>query len=114
MIIGAPSARPGGRIQAGSVFVVFGGSKVGGNGMFDLSALNGVNGFRLNGVAASNQLGGSRSAISGLGDVNNDGLNDLIIGAWSASPGNRTKAGSSYVYFNIHKWGETVRWSYIV
>jgi hypothetical protein len=34
-----------------------------------------------------------------LGDVNGDGLDDLIVGAWSASPSGQSDAGKSYVVF---------------
>lgn len=106
LIIGAPNASPGGRSGAGSAFVVFGGLQIGGNGMLDLLTLNGVNGFRLNGVTASDQLGGGRSAVNSLGDINNDGFNDFIVGAALASPGNRTKAGASYVVFGSSQIGK--------
>jgi hypothetical protein len=33
------------------------------------------------------------------GDVNGDGLDDLIVGAWSASPSGQSDAGKSYVVF---------------
>ena len=37
--------------------------------------------------------------MSGAGDVNGDGIGDVIIGARSADPGNRTSAGETYVVF---------------
>ncbi|MFO1349669.1 MAG: integrin alpha [Gammaproteobacteria bacterium] len=64
--------------------------------MLELSSLNGANGFRANGVTASDYSG---RAISGLGDVNGDGLDDFIIGAPGASPSGNSLAGSSYVVF---------------
>ena len=37
--------------------------------------------------------------MSGAGDVNGDGIDDLIIGALSADPNGRNDAGASYVVF---------------
>ncbi|MGH8578512.1 MAG: hypothetical protein ACREXJ_16735, partial [Gammaproteobacteria bacterium] len=59
------------------------------------SMLDGTNGFRLNGVRAGDFSG---RAVSGAGDVNGDGLADLLIGAFGASP-NGTYSGASYVVF---------------
>ena len=50
---------------------------------FELSTLDGTNGFKLSGVAAGDYSGNS---VSGAGDVNGDGTDDLLIGAPSASP----------------------------
>ncbi len=63
---------------------------------FELSSLDGSNGFQLNGIAAKDQSGFS---VSGAGDVNGDGYDDFIIGASDASPNGRTQAGQSYVVF---------------
>ncbi len=56
-----------------------------------LSSLDGSNGFRLDGVAAYDYSGRS---VSAAGDINGDGIDDLIIGAYRANPN-----GSSYVVF---------------
>ncbi|CAN5269072.1 hypothetical protein BH10PSE14_BH10PSE14_17950 [soil metagenome] len=61
-----------------------------------LSSLDGVNGFRIPGLAA-NDLAGDSVAIAG--DVNGDGLADFIIGAPSAGPNGRAWSGESYVVF---------------
>ncbi|MEI2578507.1 integrin alpha, partial [Scytonema sp. PRP1] len=37
--------------------------------------------------------------VSDAGDINSDGINDLIIGARFADPGGRNNAGKSYVVF---------------
>ena len=60
-----------------------------------LASLNGTNGFRLDGVAAGDESGRS---VSAAGDVNGDGYDDLVVGAYRANP-NGTYAGASYVVF---------------
>ena len=61
-----------------------------------MSALNGSNGFRLDGETAYDYSGLS---VSSAGDVNGDGFDDLLIGAEQASPGGIGDAGASYVVF---------------
>ena len=62
---------------------------------FNLSDLNGSNGFVLNGIDSGDRSGIS---VSSAGDVNGDGIDDLIIGADSADP-NLSNSGESYVVF---------------
>jgi len=63
--------------------------------ILDLSDLDGTNGFRLNGVAA---VDFSVRAVSNAGDVNGDGLADLLIGAHGGDP-NGAYSGAPYVVF---------------
>ena len=99
LIIGARGADPNGNSDAGSSYVVFG-SDSGLPNPFDLSAINGLNGFTINGVAAFDHSGIS---VSSAGDVNGDGIDDLIIGAYLADPNGNNSAGSSYVVFGREK-----------
>ncbi len=64
--------------------------------VIDLSTLDGSNGFRLDGIDASDESG---TSVSGAGDVNGDGFDDLIIGASQADPDGKSRAGESYVVF---------------
>ncbi|EDX83171.1 type I secretion target GGXGXDXXX repeat protein domain protein [Synechococcus sp. PCC 7335] len=91
LIIGAPGADPNGN-RSGESYVVFG-SDVGFDAAFDLSDLDGSNGFVLNGVDAGDASGGS---VSGAGDFNGDGFDDFIIGADLSDPNGRY-SGESYV-----------------
>src|SRR4028118_204449 len=63
---------------------------------FNLLDLNGSNGFAINGIAVGDYSG---SSVSSAGDVNGDGIDDLIIGARSADPNGISSAGQSYVVF---------------
>eukprot|EP00961_Rhodomonas_salina_P009959 134036-Rhodomonas_salina.1 len=63
---------------------------------FDVTALNGANGFRINGAAVAwDSLGGS---VGRAGDINGDGISDFTVGSYLADNpvGN---AGSIYVIF---------------
>ncbi len=94
LLIGALGADPNGN-DSGASYVVFGTSGVGSGGTLELSALDGNNGFVLNGVASYDISGGS---VSAAGDVNGDGVDDLLIGAVYADD-NGLESGKSYVVF---------------
>ncbi len=94
IIIGAPGGDPGGDSAAGESYVVFG-KAAGFAATLDLASLDGTNGFRLNGIDAGDLCG----AVSAAGDVNGDGVDDLIIGASDADQQGDSLAGESYVVF---------------
>jgi len=50
----------------------------------NLTALDGINGFAVKGISANDHSGWS---VSIAGDVNGDGFNDVIIGAYLVSSG---------------------------
>lgn len=92
LVIGAPNASPNGN-RSGRSYVVFGTTE-GFASPFDLRRLDGANGFKIDGEAGDR----SGAAVSGAGDVNGDGVDDLIIGAPQNTSGNETP-GRSYVVF---------------
>ena len=93
LIIGAPNVYQSG--GPGVSYVVFGKAS-GFAANINLSSLDGLNGFKLSGVAASDQTGYS---VASAGDVNDDGFADVIVGAVYADPNGVHAAGASYVVF---------------
>ncbi len=83
------------RAQAGAVYVVYGKASQGAS--VDLAAL-GTNGVRIEGAVASDHAGWS---LTGVGDVNGDGKDDLLIGTPWADPGTpaKTNAGGARVVY---------------
>jgi Ca2+-binding RTX toxin-like protein len=93
LIVGAGFADPNGS-GSGASYVLFG--KAGGFAAdVDVASLNGADGFRIEGEAASDLSGAS---VAGAGDLNGDGLDDLIVGAFGADP-NGSYSGAAYVIF---------------
>jgi hypothetical protein len=58
-----------------------------------------VSGFALNGAHPDE---GAGVAVSGVGDVNGDGIDDLIVGAHGTDIGGFSRAGASCVVFGRH------------
>ncbi|MCI5045512.1 MAG: Ig-like domain-containing protein [Aquisalinus sp.] len=93
LAISAEGGDPGGREDAGEFYIIFGATSYGAE--LDLSDLNGTNGFTLNGITEGSGTG----SISSAGDVNDDGIDDLIIGSSVVDVNGIERAGQAYVVF---------------
>jgi len=88
LIVGASGADPGARTDAGRAYVVFGKTDSAVVRLTDV--IDGVGGFVINGDPAGGNAGIS---VAAAGDVDGDGLMDLIVGA----QGTNSSKGSAYV-----------------
>ena len=81
LIVGASGATSAGQAYAGSAFVFSG---------MDGSVLS-----QWSGAGVGESFG---MAVSGANDVNADGFDDVIVGAYGAAPGGAFQAGAAFVY----------------
>ena len=101
IIVGAESLCCGGERSTGFAYVVFGNSR---GGTLDFQDMDleppcpnggcGV-GFRIVG-GVGDSLGKS---VSGAGDVNGDGIPDVVVGAWAADYNGHDHSGAAFVIF---------------
>ena len=82
--------------QSPSCYVVFGGDVVGAGGAVELSALSGDNGFAVNGFQTRDH---ANCSVASAGDINGDGIDDLIMGASEFSQNGSPVSGEAYVIF---------------
>jgi hypothetical protein len=90
---GANQANPNGNDRAGETYLVYGrddGAPL--SGTFDLATADVI----FNGINALDQSGLS---VSSAGDVNGDGLDDLLIGAYLADPNGFSATGETYLVY---------------
>jgi hypothetical protein len=94
LIIAAPLADTGGGADSGEAYVIFG--KVGGPGDINVTTMSATQGFRISGTATGDQAG---AAAASAGDFNDDGIDDIIVGAREADPLGRFTAGEGYLIY---------------
>jgi hypothetical protein len=92
VVVGAPGIAANG-IGSGRAYVVFG--KTDTNAVLLSDVAGGVGGFSMDGEEGGDAAGQS---VSGAGDVDRDGLPDVVVGATGATP-NGARSGRTYVVF---------------
>lgn len=95
VIIGAPGVDGEGVPGSGQAYVVFG-TDAGFQAVYNAWDLDGSTGFIIQGNSIQDYLG---SSVSYAGDVNDDGIDDVIVGAPGADNGGRYNGGEAYVIF---------------
>jgi hypothetical protein len=98
VVVGSQGATADG-VFSGSAYVVFG-QGGGFSSNLDLLNLDGGNGFRLDGASGGEMAG---YCVSAAGDVNGDGLGDVVVGAFRGGPGGSLQ-GAAYVVFGRDDW----------
>ncbi len=95
ILIGANGADVGGAPNAGTAYVIYGrtGSSA---ATINLGDVDGTNGFAIRGVTTDAYVG---TSVAAAGDVNGDGVDDVIVGATGANYGGGAFAGAGYVVF---------------
>jgi len=79
--VGAPFASPDGLYQAGTVYV-----------------FSGASGSLIHTIKGSEPNAGLGFSLAAPGDINGDGIPDILAGAPGSSPGGRKEAGSVYIF----------------
>ena len=112
LAIGAQQADPGGRSNAGRVYVLKGKASYSAcmttPCVVDLAVTPAD--LTVNGIDAGDQLA-KANALDTAGDVNGDGIGDMVIGALAADPGSRTNTGQAYALFGRNPLPATIELS---
>ncbi|MFK7859759.1 MAG: hypothetical protein AB8B64_13105 [Granulosicoccus sp.] len=92
-VVGNANASPAGLVGAGVSYVIFG-RRDGFPATFSPAELTGSNGFAVVGISAQDRTG---LYVSGAGDFNNDGFDDVLVGAPYQTSNGKSEAGAAYL-----------------
>lgn len=81
--------------NAGNFFVLFGGASILSDIDVHADLVTGVNGFKITGF----DTGGGGLSVGRAGDVNGDGVDDIIVGAANMEYADHTNAGAVYLIY---------------
>lgn len=98
VFVGAPQAtRSPAPSEAGSAYIVFGKAS-GFAAEINLGSLDGTNGFEITGFKLEQQIGFS---LSYAGDLNGDGVDDLMIGAFGDNTNGQQSGAVTFLYSQL-------------
>ena len=90
-------------------YVLFGSNSAFG-ASFDVSNLDGENGFAITGSGSGSTIDVDIEgyAVSSAGDIDGDGFDDILVGDQTANPGDSAAAGASYVIYGMENFDSAV------
>ncbi len=100
VLVGSPFFTVGAELSAGKVTLHFGSAQ----------GLTAAPAVTFNGTITSDNLG---DALAGPGDIDGDGLDDLLLGAPQAPFMGRGGPGTAYLHLGAQEPSRTPRWSYV-
>jgi Ca2+-binding RTX toxin-like protein len=108
LAVSAPGGDPDSHNGAGEVYIIFGNND---EKFIDLGDLDGASFVRLDGINACDAIGETANSIGPGGDFNGNGIDDIIVGVRSTSPGGRSIAGEAFVIFGSDEPTNPIRFA---